>query len=60
MLLGVIVASGSKATETDGTGKALPTAAENFLEIEVEPVVRPSMGKPSISGLPLHNHNILY
>ena len=54
------MASGSKATETEGVGKALPAAVENFLEIEVKPVVHPAMGKPFISGLPSHNHNILY
>ena len=54
------MASGSKATETEEAGKALLTAAENSPEIEVEPIVCPTMGKPSISGLPLNNHNILY
>ena len=54
------MASGSKAIKTEGTGKTLPTAAKNLLETEVKPVVCPAMGKPSISGLPLHNHNILY
>ena len=54
------MASGSKATETEGVGKALLTAVENFLETKVEPAVRPTMGKPSISGLLFHNHNILY
>ena len=54
------MASGSKATKTEGAGKALPAAVENFLETEVGPTVCPAMGKPSISGLPLHNHNILY
>ena len=60
MLLGIIVASGSKTIETEGAGKTLMVAAENFLETEVEPAVHFTMGKPSISGLPLHNHNILY
>ena len=54
------MASGSKATESEGARKALPAAAENLPETEVEPAVRLAMGKPSISGLPLHNHNILY
>ena len=54
------MASGSKATETEGAGKALLTAVENFLETKFEPTVRPAMGKPSISALLLHNHNILY
>ena len=54
------MASGSKAIETEGVGKALLAVVENFPETEVELVVRPVMGKPSISGLPLHNHNILY
>ena len=53
------MAFGSKATETEGAGKALLAIAENFPEIEVEPAVRPAMGRPSINGLPLHNHNIL-
>ena len=60
MLLGVIVASGSKATEIEMVEKVLPTVAENFPKTEVKPIVHPAMGKPSISGLPLHNHNILY
>ena len=54
------MASGSKAIETEGVAKTLLVVAENFLETEVEPTVHPTMGKPSISGLPLHNHNILY
>ena len=54
------MASGSKATETEGVGKALLTAAENFPETEVESTVCPVMSKPFISGLLLHNHNILY
>ena len=54
------MASGSKAIETEGVGKALLTVAENFPETEVEPAVCLTMGKPSISGLLLHNHNILY
>ena len=59
MLLGINVASGSKATKTEGTGKALPAAAKNLPKTEVEFAVHPTMGKPSISGLPLHNHKIL-
>ena len=54
------MASDSKAIEIEGAGKTLLVAAENFPETEVEPVVHPAMGKPSISGLPLYNHNILY
>ena len=54
------MASGSKATKTEGVGNALLTIAENFPETDVEPTVRLAMGKPSISGLLLHNHNILY
>ena len=54
------MASGSKAIETEGAGNTLLAIAENFPEIEVEFAVHPAMGKPSISGLPLHNHNILY
>ena len=54
------MASGSKVTETKGAGKALPAVAENLPKTEVELVVRLAIGKPSISGLPLHNHNILY
>ena len=63
------MASGSKTIETEGAGKTLLVVAENFLEIEVKPAVHlamgkpsvhPAMGKPSISGLSLHNHNILY
>ena len=54
------MAFGSKAIETEGVGKTLLVVAKNFPEIEVESVVHPAMGKPSISGLPLHNHNILY
>ena len=57
--LGVKVASGSKVTETKEAGKALPAAIENFPETEVKPVVHLAIGKPSISGLPFHNHNIL-
>ena len=53
------MASGSKATKTEGTGKALPAAAKNLPKTEVEFAVHPTMGKPSISGLPLHNHKIL-
>ena len=54
------MASGSKAIETKGAGKTLMVAVENFLETEVEPAIHFTMGKLSISGLPLHNHNILY
>ena len=54
------MASGSKATETEMAEKVLLTIAENFPKTEVEPTVRLAMGKPFISGLPLHNHNILY
>ena len=54
------MASGSKATETEMAEKVLPTVAENFPKTEVKPIVHPAMDKPSISGLPLHNHNILY
>ena len=54
------MASDSKATETEEAGKTLLVVAENFPETEVEPAIHPAMGKPSISGLPLHNHNILY
>ena len=54
------MASGSKAIETEGAGKTLLVAAKNFPKTEVEPTVHSAMGKPSISGLPLHNHNILY
>ena len=53
------MASGSKPTEIEEAGKALPTATRNLPETEVESAMRPVMGKPSISGLPLHNHNIL-
>ena len=52
--------SGSKATETEGAGKTLLTVAENFPKTDVEPAVCPAMGKPFISGLLFHNHNILY
>ena len=52
--------SGSKATETEGVGKALLTAAKNFPKTDVEPTVCPAMGKRFISGLLFHNHNILY
>ena len=58
-LLGVNVASCSKAIKTEGAGKTLPAAVKNLPETKVKPVVRSVMGKPSISGLPLHNHNIL-
>ena len=54
------MASGSKTIETEGAGKTLLVVAENFLETEVEPAIHFTMGKLSISGLPLHNHNILY
>ena len=50
----------SKTIETEGAGNTLLVVAENFPETEVEPAIHPAMGKPSISGLPLHNHNILY
>ena len=53
------MASGSKTIKTEGVRKALPTAVENLPETEVESAVHPTMGKPSISGLPFHNHNIL-
>ena len=54
------MASCSKAIETEGAGKTLMVVAENFLATEVEPAVHFTMGKLSISGFPLHNHNILY
>ena len=54
------MASDSKATETEEAGKTISVVGENFPETEVEPAIHPAMGKPSISGLPLHNHNILY
>ena len=54
------MASSSKAIETEGARKTLPAVAENFPETEVEPAIHFTMGKLSISGLPLHNHNILY
>ena len=50
---------GSKANEIEEAGNALSIATRNLPKTEVESVVRPTMGKPSISGLPLHNHNIL-
>ena len=53
------MASGSKTTNTEGPGKALPATAKNLPKTEVEYAVHPAMGKPSISGLPFHNHNIL-
>ena len=53
------MASGSKATETKEAGKTLQVVVENLPETEVESAVHPVMGKPSISGLSLHNHNIL-
>ena len=54
MLLGVNVTFDSKTIETEGAGKALPAAIRNLPETEVESAVRLAMGKPSISGLPLH------
>ena len=51
--------SDSKAIETERARKTLSAAAGNLLETEVESAVHPTMGKPSISGLPFHNHNIL-
>lgn len=54
------MASDSKATEAEGAGKTLLTVAENFPETEVVPAVCLAMGKPSINGLLIHNHNILY
>ena len=50
---------GSETTETEGAGNALPATAGNLPETKVESTVCPTMGKPSISGVPLHNHNIL-
>ena len=52
--------SGSKTTEIEGARNALLTAVENFPKTDVEPAVCSAIGKPFISGLLFHNHNILY
>ena len=58
-LLGITAASGSKVGETEGAGKALLATIGGLLEAKIEPIVCPLMGKPSISDLLPHNHNIL-
>ena len=58
-LLGIIAASGSKVGETKGAGKALLATIGGLIEVDIEPIVRLLMGKPSISDLLPHNHNIL-
>ena len=58
-LLGITAASGSKVGETEGAGKAMLVAVGGLIEAEIEAMVCPLMGKPSINDLLLHNHNIL-
>ena len=58
-LLGVIATFGSRVGETEGVGKAMLVAVEGLLETEIDPVMCPLMGKPSINDILLHNHNIL-
>ena len=51
--------SSSKVSETEGAGKVMLAIAGGLIEDEIEPAMRPLMGKPSISDFLPYNHNIL-